>query len=817
MMLRQRGESYPRTRTQTGSVRLAARVVFGIWAGLGLAKWCLAAPLSQSFNAHTGTMDVNYARYLSKHDVVFNHPITKPVHGSTVGNGRVGVMVWNEDGLKLQISGVDASEQTAFSAGLIHLHTTPGMDTSYSTFQQRLSLYDGVLTAKYDADRTVTVLGSPDSEVIGIHVSDTRPGVSLVSLDLSIWDVSKLDGGDIRDIGTWRSIATYADAKGIGLSRGQKDPNNFGYTLAARVQGAEFATRSIDADTIRLVITPSPSYTIWVACASRLNAPNHDSVLRASSLLSEVESRGYDATLVDYENWWHEFWQKSFVQYSNSAGDGDYLENLYYLYTYIVAAGSYANYPFHFINGAFTAAGDVNSTKWSVAYWYWNQRNVYGSFLASNHPAVLHVLNHLYSRNIAALEAHTLEKFGIGVIWVPETMRWDGNARNAESSDWTRDILSTGTEAAENMYAEYEYTNDAVYLRTAVYPFMKAVAQFYVNVLACDPETGKFYVAKSNAHETYWGVRNAITDLAAIRSLFPPTIRASEQLGVDVEMRSRWRMVLDNLANYPLAEDNSRYAPHDPPAAKSHNGENITSELIWPYGVTGIGAPDYQLALNGWINRPYPYGNIWSSDAVQAARLGLGEEALTGMKLMIWTYQSYPNGLTNDTNGRFEYLGSHLSAINESLLQSYNGKIRVFPAVPGNPDFVGRFTLLAKGGFLVSSEYEGGDIKYVAIKSLYGNSVTIVNPWGGERTRARRAIDATAVLTTTKPEFTFDTRADTVYIIERTARPFGTYPHHRLSGKTNNDVKRLTGSPATLGADSTGSDSGAPPRSQPGR
>ena len=28
-------------------------------------------------------------------------------------------------------------------------------------------------------------------------------------------------------------------------------------------------------------------------------------------------------------------------------------------------------------------------------------------------------------------------------------------------------------------------------------------------------------MANSNAHETYWGVKNAITDLAAVRAMFP--------------------------------------------------------------------------------------------------------------------------------------------------------------------------------------------------------------------------------------------------------------------------------------------------------
>ena len=38
--------------------------------------------------------------------------------------------------------------------------------------------------------------------------------------------------------------------------------------------------------------------------------------------------------------------------------------------------------------------------------------------------------------------------------------------------------------------------------------------------------------------------------------------------------------------------------------------------------------------------------------------------------------------MTNNTNGVFHYLGMHLSVMNESLLQSCDDRLRVFPALP---------------------------------------------------------------------------------------------------------------------------------------
>ncbi|MFJ1764839.1 glycosyl hydrolase family 95 catalytic domain-containing protein [Amycolatopsis sp. NPDC088138] len=760
----------------------------------------VAAPGDAAFSSSAGRLDVDYAGYLAKHDIVYNRPNTNPAYGLTVGNGRTGAMAWQANGLTMQVSNVDASQQTAFGAGLVNLATTPAMDSGYSTYQQRLSLYDGTLTTKYDSNRTVTVMGQPGSEVMGIHVDDTRGGVSAVTLELSLWDVANLgNSGDVPDITTWRQVSSYADASGAGFSRGQTDAQKFGYTLAATVEGANYSASVVNNSRVRLTITPTSSYTVWFTASTRLNAPGNNSVTQAKNALNAVKAAGYQSTYTAYRNWWHNFWSKSFVQYGGLGGDADYLENVYYLSTYLIAAGGYGNYPYHFINGVFRATGD--QTKWSNAYWYWNQRDVYNSFLASNHTDLMNTFNNLYSRNYTALKSYTQTRYGVDGLWVPETMGWDGNARGTVNSDYTKNILSTGYEAAYNMYLQYRYTNDDSYLRNVAYPFIRETAKFYSRMLSVDGN-GKYYMANSNAHETYWNVPNAITDFAAVRSIFPIAIQVSQQLGADASLRPEWQRVLDNLVAYP--QQNGAYQPHQPPLAQTRNGENVASELIWPYNVTGIGAGDYQTALNTWNSRPFPYGNVWANDAVQAARLGLGDQTFTGMKRMLQQYQNYPNGFTSNTNGVFEYHGVNLSAMNEALLQSYNDKIRVFPAAPANSSFVGKFTLLAKNGFLVSSEREANETKYVGLRSQWGATARVVNPWSGQQVRVRRTSDNTTVLTTTAAEFEFPTTSGATYVVERTAKPLTSYSATRLTGSPNQGAKALSGTASTLGLNASG-------------
>jgi alpha-L-fucosidase 2 len=777
----------------------------------------LAAALSvhaanHSFDQSAGTLAVDYGGYLSKHTIVFNKPITDYRNALCVGNGRVGAMVWSNKGLCLQVSNVDASEQSCFSSGLVTLATQPAMDSGYGSFQQYLSPYNGTMTIKGDNNRTITIFGSPLSEALGIHVDDSRANVKSITLTIAMWDPATQmtsTGGwnsmaaDVPDINTWKTVTTFANATSAGLSRGQGDANNFGYTLAATVDGANFTTKQVDGRTVQLTITPSASYTIWIANTSRMNAPNHNSIDAATALLSSVKTAGYGPTLAAFTGWWHDFWKKSFVQFSNSGGDADYCETFYYLANYLIASGAYGNYPFHFINGVYKSNADIG-IHWSGAYWYWNQRDVYNSFIASNRFDVMSGMYRLYTRVLPSLKTIAQSRFSIDGAWTPETMGWNGNATWTVGSTYTDRIMSTGSEEAYYMYLRFAYTKDTAFLRDTAYPYMREAVKFYCGKLSYDATAKQYYMANSNAHETYWGVKNAITDLAAVRMLFPPTIAASKSLNLDASLRTQWQTVLDNLVPYKTetVNGNQRYLAYDPPTVSQNNGENITCELAWPYDISGLGRPDLQIAINSWNSRPNPYSNVWSPDAIQAARLGMGDNAFTGIKRMLASYQNYPNGFTNNSNGVFEFIGVHPIAMNESLLHGYSDTIHVFPATPGDASFNGKFTLAAKGGFLVSSEKEAGDIKYVGVLSRTGGPVTIANPWPGTQVQARACADNSIVTTTNGATVSFSTSSNGVYVVERTGKKLESFTFARLSGSPNGSAKTMNynGTNCTLGS-----------------
>src|SRR5208282_2820026 len=162
----------------------------------------------------------------------------------------------------------------------------------------------------------------------------------------------------------------------------------------------------------------------------------------------------------------------------------------------------------------------------------------------------------------------------------------------------------------------------------------------------------------------------------------------------------------------------------------------------------------------GWC--PYP---------IALARLGLAEELVSELMNSVSTYQFYPQGFghygpyfvfkrdqefrwnqnqPHDASGPLppnqsskfpfptwpfrhfdnETMPIVACAINEMLIQSYDGTIRICPSVPSAWNV--RFDLAAAGGFRVSAEQKSGRILFVSLESRLGGLCRIVHPWPSE-------------------------------------------------------------------------------------
>jgi alpha-L-fucosidase 2 len=73
------------------------------------------------------------------------------------------------------------------------------------------------------------------------------------------------------------------------------------------------------------------------------------------------------------------------------------------------------------------------------------------------------------------------------------------------------------------------------------------------------------------------------------------------------------------------------------------------------------------------------------------------------------------------------------SGLQEMLLQSYGGLIRIFPAIPKSWKNAGFYQLRAEGAFLVSAKKNDGDLIKVEILSEKGGELALENPFGSTK------------------------------------------------------------------------------------
>ena len=756
---------------------------------------------THAYDAQSGRVAVDMGAFLSQHDVVYRALPTRPYpQAMPVANGRVGAMVWQENGLTMQVHAVDAAPHSSYSQARVRISSEPKVEVE--DFEQRLRLYDGDQTVRYNASVSARLFGVPGTELLGVAVRDTRKIARTVTVDVNVWG----NGLSFRDSGSlvpeaWKTCTPFVDQQAgcLGITRGISALEPFGYTFAACAEGAPTTLQVVDDNHLRITLALTPEtteYVVWFSTATVQSARDGDSKALAQRELSQA--KGNLAQLeAKSKAWWHAFWERSFMCYRDGTPESDYLENLYYVSHYLLAGAGHAKFPIHFISGVYRC--DYDRARWIAGYWHFNERALYNGLLASNRLDIFQRYIDFYLRLMPAMQTYTHNVFGFthGALKTTETVRWDGYPFKDKSatldrklthffySPYVDHIFSTGPEVAHNMWRYYQYSKDLTMLERC-YPYLEAVAQFIAQWVRYDEQSGLYRLEDSNSLENWWRVPNATPDNAAIRAILPKFIEVYGILGRrhNAALVAKCKDILEKLEPISLVRGENRYAPYNIYAkhVRNMNMQNPELEVIYPHEITGIGYPDYATARNTYAKREFASRiNIWTVDGVQAARLGMGDEAERVLKAMTARNQSYACGLSADGNGVLESDGYHILTMNEMFLQSYDGVLRVFPAVPSRKTFSGAFTLLAQGGFLVSAEHREGAVQYVAIKSQHGGAVTLANPWETPSVN----VNGTPKKADPQGRIIFETEAGKTYLIENPTSTLQGKPFAPFTGTPN--------------------------------
>jgi hypothetical protein len=331
-----------------------------------------------------------------------------------------------------------------------------------------------------------------------------------------------------------------------------------------------------------------------------------------------------------------------------------------------------------------------------------------------------------------------------------------------------------------------------VFLRR-VYPMLADVARF-MSAYMKKGEDGKYHITPTVSSEN-WGCtvdfrlnRDAIMDLSLTAFVLNAAVEASKILEVDAGEREQWAEVHANMAAYPKAEGRFGEVWLDVTDAPLEHVYNVPATVtpVFPGEQAGIGVrPElFEIARRTAKTIRLEGGNDLVYQPLVRARLGMLD--LEWFKREV-RYAALPNGTCFDrvrqTGGRyrdatdFDYMErmgiwienfSLPAVLNECMLQSYSGTIRLFPNTMrlGPAKFR---ALRAAGAFLVSAEWNGTAVlSPVDIVSERGARCRFVNPWGKAALHITRQSDRRAVgIRQAGDSVEFATSAGEHYLIQR--------------------------------------------------
>jgi alpha-L-fucosidase 2 len=692
-----------------------------------------------------GRFHVDIPGVIGRSDIVLGRPNVDPGEAMPLGNGSLGVAVWSAEGFTAQLNRNDTLPDR-LSPGQVVI---PGLAvlTHARDYSGRLDLYRGEFREQ-GGGMTATAFVDSRTDTLVVDVTGANPNEPQTAV-LKLWAPRTPRA---MAEGTAGFLAeSWVDNKNPGASG-----RAFGSLSAITAQARDVSAAVTDPLTITVSFKPHEDGHYRVIAA----APHYDGTADAGSVARRSMSPSDDHT-----SWWQDFWSRAaIIRITSQDGAGEYMENLRNIYLFVAAIEKGVEFPGSQAGIADMISAAQDEHRWDAsAFWHWNLRMQ----VAANIGAGLSELNvtyfNLYRENLASIEQWTRENMkGRPGICVPETMRFNGPGIEYESTwkpiamgrncdanfkpYYNARTISTGAEVSLWVWQQYLVTGDHNFLAEN-YPLMASSVRFLRSYQKAGPD-GLLHTSPANAHETQWDVTDPTTDLSAILALYPATIQAAKLLGKDAELVRQMQAALSKIPPLPRTQANGPrtllpssadadaedvIAESYQPGAEDHNIENIGLEPVWPYSIIGDTSPLFSLARRTFAHRPNSSAVDWSFDPIQAARLGLGSEVASTLIASTQKFQGFVNGMAKwEASAKEFYVeqtGVVAAALQEALVQDYDGLIRVAPAIPPGWNFDG--SVYVRGKTRVDVQTRDGQVSALAIESGADQTLRIRNPWPG--------------------------------------------------------------------------------------
>ncbi|WP_143157165.1 glycoside hydrolase family 95 protein [Cnuella takakiae] len=316
--------------------------------------------------------------------------------------------------------------------------------------------------------------------------------------------------------------------------------------------------------------------------------------------------------------------------------------------------------------------------------------------------------------------------------------------------------------SARHLWEHYQFTADKDYLAKQAYPALKEAAEFCMAWLTPNPATGHLVSGPSISPENTFTapdgsvatmVMGPTMDHMIIRELLGNTLAAARVLNMDKAFQKQLEQTSARLAPTKIGSD-GRIMEWTEEFKEPEPGHRHISHLygLHPGNEINRQTPELLAAARKTIDHRLANGGGhtgWSRAWIVNffARLQDGDAAYQNLVALLQK-STLPNLLDNHPPFQIDGNFGATAGISEMLLQSHAGEIELLPAMPKAWQQGYIHGIVARGGFEVDIDWEGGKLKGVKLlsrnggtcKLRYGNQVVELNTEKGGTYRLGRQL-----------------------------------------------------------------------------
>ncbi|HHJ10171.1 MAG TPA: alpha-L-fucosidase [Bacteroidetes bacterium] len=651
---------------------------------------------------------IDWSSFLSQHDLVWTRLATKWYEAPFLGNGMMGSMIWQTD---------DHTVRWDVGRGDVQDHRPGG--GMYNTCRLPIGYF--MLKTKGKIKKGTMRLHLWDAEATGV-IKTTKGSIrwrSIVhakcDIILAILEPSEGERGCHWE---WKTLKAISPRQASGREQpGYKDnpparveeDGNTKICIQPLLCGGETATAwTIQQDEDHSLLTVSVAHSF----------PDTSARQKAVDEINSVRDVSLDNLLSSHRAWWHAYYPESFISIPDK-----YWESFYWIQMYKLASATRADGMLIDNQGPW-----LQPTPWPGAWWdlnveltYWptnaSNRLELGSSLTrtlySNVENLINTVPEQYRNNSASIAGAT-GQYCVGTVEAPD-------GENAP-------MMGLLLWSLHNCWLHYRYTMDEQALRNDLFPLLKRAVNYYFYFLTADRE-GKLHLPKTFSPEyKYKKGPDTNFDLALLRWGCKTLVESSKRLNINDPLLPEWKKVLRNLTKYPTDENGFMIA-HGVPFAQRHRHYSHLL-MIYPLYLVNKDQPGAEeiaiKSVKHWLSFGVKHGYALTGASSMFSAFGKGNEALTYLEGL----KEYLQANTFYYEGQYwpviETPLSGAQNIHDMFIQSWDGTIRVFPAVPDAWGDIVFHDLRTEGAFLVTASRKDRKTQFVRIKSLAGEPCHII-------------------------------------------------------------------------------------------